>query len=283
MIGESTLNGTWLKEYVYFNGQLIAMVDYIGDVASEPYAVHNDHLGTPTQITSSTGVLVWSANYSPFGLATINNDVDGDTNTVELNIRFPGQYYDAESQLHYNWHRYYDPSIGRYITSDPLGLAAGMNTYGYVEGNPIKLTDPLGLMGGLGNIGRGGRGVLVGGSTSGALGQSDQVYSDRGTGRGTDRFDADRFDEGETCDDEDDECEKLNKNVQKAKKKVGKVGACRAGMSQFDLWIRRNAWFDLAKARAISDEKCWGGGDDGHQQAQASAWQHVGNCERLMK
>jgi RHS repeat-associated protein len=145
LIAESDHNGVWQKEYVYFNGQLITMVDYSNGVAQPAYAVHTDHLGTPTQITNTVGTLVWQATYSPFGLATINNDVDGDNNKVELNIRFPGQYYDKETELHYNWHRYYDPKVGRYITSDPLGLSAGINTYGYVEQNPIVNIDPKGL------------------------------------------------------------------------------------------------------------------------------------------
>ncbi|EHH4614758.1 TraC family protein [Escherichia coli] len=78
------------------------------------------------------------ASYSPFGKASII--IQGPT----FNLRFPGQYYDAETGFHYNWRRYYDPATGRYITSDPLGLIDGVNTYGYVHGNPMSNTDPTG-------------------------------------------------------------------------------------------------------------------------------------------
>lgn len=110
----------------------------LGD--GEIYYVHNDHLGTPKAMTNEFGIKVWGATHDPFGLATV--DVGS---SVEFNVRFPGQYYDGESGLHYNYFRYYDPNIGRYITSDPIGLLGGINTYSYVENNPVNYIDPYGL------------------------------------------------------------------------------------------------------------------------------------------
>jgi RHS repeat-associated protein len=71
--------------------------------------------------------------------------VDGDGKKVVLNVRFPGQYYDQETGLHYNYYRTYDPATGRYITSDPIGLNGGVNTFGYVGGNPVYWSDQYGL------------------------------------------------------------------------------------------------------------------------------------------
>jgi RHS repeat-associated protein len=89
---------------------------------------------------------VWTAEYEPFGLASVNEDPDGDGTSIEFNLRFPGQYYDKYSGLHYNYYRDYDPSLGRYIQSDPIGLRGGINTYGYVYQNPLIYTDPTGLI-----------------------------------------------------------------------------------------------------------------------------------------
>ena len=109
------------------------------------YYFHNDHLGTPQALTDAAGRTVWKAQYDPFGKATVNEDPDGDGQSVVNNLRFPGQYYDAETGLHYNYHRYYDPATGRYLQPDPIGLAGGLNPYHYVRNNPIRFTDRLGL------------------------------------------------------------------------------------------------------------------------------------------
>ncbi|NOY15603.1 MAG: hypothetical protein GXP23_01485 [Gammaproteobacteria bacterium] len=111
------------------------------------YYVHNDPLGTPQALTNEAGTVVWTAQYDPFGKATVNEDPDNDGNTVTLNARLPGQYYDKETGLHYNYLRYYDPNIGRYLTSDPIGLEGGLNLYLYAYANPVSWMDPSGLLG----------------------------------------------------------------------------------------------------------------------------------------
>ena len=103
------------------------------------YYYHNDHLGTPQKMTSVSRAVVWSAKHSSFGKASI--EVESVTN----NLRFPGQYYDAENGLYYNFHRYYDPALGRYTRTDPSGLNAGLNLYAYVDENPINWMDSNGL------------------------------------------------------------------------------------------------------------------------------------------
>ncbi|WP_243640704.1 RHS repeat-associated core domain-containing protein [Thiogranum longum] len=109
------------------------------------YYLHNDPLGTPLAMTDAAGTVVWTASYDPFGKATVDEDVDGDGNSVTLNVRFPGQYYDSETRLHYNINRYYDPTTGRYLTSDPLGVRPSLNTYAYVDDQPINWFDVYGL------------------------------------------------------------------------------------------------------------------------------------------
>ena|GEM_PF-5163089 len=109
------------------------------------YAIHTDHLGTPRYLSNSNASIIWRWQSDAFGSTLADEDPDGDGQRFVFNLRFPGQYFDGESGLYYNYFRYYDPSIGRYITSDPIGLNAGVNTYAYVESNPINFFDSFGL------------------------------------------------------------------------------------------------------------------------------------------
>ncbi len=109
------------------------------------YYIHTDHINTPRWVSNAHATLIWSWASEAFGSSPPNDDADSDGEAFTLNHRFPGQYYDAESGLHYNWNRYYDASTGRYVTSDPIGLYGGLNTYGYVHENPLRYIDPKGL------------------------------------------------------------------------------------------------------------------------------------------
>jgi RHS repeat-associated protein len=106
-------------------------------------AVHTDNLNTPRQITDQNGNVVWQwGPDEPFG------DTVPVQTSIVFNLRFPGQYYDQETGTHYNWFRDYDPTTGRYVESDPIGLFGGSySTYSYVGGNPFSRTDPAGLYG----------------------------------------------------------------------------------------------------------------------------------------
>jgi len=117
---------------------VVALMVFASPATAETYFYHNDHLGTPQALTDGDRSIVWQAEYDPFGKATET------VATVEQNQRFPGQYLDRETGLHYNYFRTYDPEIGRYLESDPIGLGGGMNTYGYAYQNPVLYTDPTG-------------------------------------------------------------------------------------------------------------------------------------------
>lgn len=114
-------------------------------VTASTHFIHNDHLGTPREVTDDAQETVWTWYSRPFGNSPPNEDPDGDFTNFTLNLRFPGQYHDTESGLHYNYFRTYDPGTGRYLESDPIGLEGGMNVFTYVENSPVQFIDPRGL------------------------------------------------------------------------------------------------------------------------------------------
>lgn len=108
------------------------------------YFIHTDHLNTPRLITNEVKQTAWASD-DPFGNNAPNENPSG-LGTFTCNLRLPGQYFDKETNLHYNYFRDYDPAIGRYVQSDPIGLAGGVNTYVYAN-DPLTQIDPFGLMG----------------------------------------------------------------------------------------------------------------------------------------
>jgi RHS repeat-associated protein len=121
-----------------------------GDI-TRLYTIEPDALGTPRVVvdpargTHGTVVWRWDLSGEAFGDEKPNEDPDGDGIAFVLDLRFPGQQYDSASGLNYNYFRDYDPSIGRYVQSDPIGLAGGISTYGYVGGSPLLNMDFFGL------------------------------------------------------------------------------------------------------------------------------------------
>jgi RHS repeat-associated protein len=101
-----------------------------------------DHLDRPILMADAARTIVWQARYRPFG------EVVSITGAASNNLRFPGQYFLLEDGLHYNWHRHYDPTIGRYVQADPLEFVDGPSVYAYVKSRPTSLTDHLGLFAG---------------------------------------------------------------------------------------------------------------------------------------
>ncbi|MGY2397460.1 RHS repeat-associated core domain-containing protein, partial [Pseudomonas sp. SDO5271_S396] len=117
----------------------LALLEGFGPKDTKPYHYQLDHLGTPQELTAPDGEIVWSAHYRAYGeIARL------DAGKIDNPLRFQGQYFDQESGLHYNRHRYYNPDLGRYLTPDPVKLAGGINAYRYVP-NPTGWVDPLGL------------------------------------------------------------------------------------------------------------------------------------------
>ena len=129
---DTTGTSRLIREYIWANGALAGV--YENDTL---YFVRTDHIGRPVFATDDTGLKVWEASYLPFGGVAASSGPNSD-------LRFPGQWFQSESGLHQNWMRDYDPTLGRYIQADPLGLVDGASVYGYVKQNPGRYVDPTG-------------------------------------------------------------------------------------------------------------------------------------------
>ncbi len=133
LIGEYQEDGTTIKEYLYHKNTPIAII-----TPTETYKIYADHLDTPRRVADNTNTIVWEWESKPFG-------EDKPTGILALNLRFPGQYFDTETNKHYNINRDYDPVTGRYVQSDPIGLEGGVNTYVYGDATPLIKMDKNGL------------------------------------------------------------------------------------------------------------------------------------------
>ncbi len=140
LLAELDKAGNSLVEHIWLGSQPVGVVN--NGIAHYVFA---DHIDTPRLITDTTGRARWLWQSGPFGDAPPNENPGG-LGVLNYNLRFPGQYYDKESGLHYNYFRYYDPQIGRYVQSDLIGLAGGINTYVYATNNPLTFSDPSGLV-----------------------------------------------------------------------------------------------------------------------------------------
>ena len=136
LIAEMTAAGASISAYVWTDGQPNAQIN-AGTPETLVY-LHADHLGTPRLATDASQTVVWRYEGSAFG-------DNAPTGSATVNLRFAGQYADGETGLYYNWNRYYDPRTGRYISSDPIGLGGGLNSYSYVYNDPLKFIDPTGF------------------------------------------------------------------------------------------------------------------------------------------
>ncbi|MGH6719316.1 MAG: RHS repeat-associated core domain-containing protein, partial [Alphaproteobacteria bacterium] len=146
LLGEYLAGGTRVAEYVWIDDLLVAVLK-VHDGSTYQF-VETDALGTPRAVVhpaANATIWRWDLTTTAFGEHTPNADPDGNGQAYPFNLRYPGQYADGVGAIHYNLFRDYDPTSGRYLESDPIGLLGGMNSYTYGGGNPLSLIDPLGL------------------------------------------------------------------------------------------------------------------------------------------
>jgi RHS repeat-associated protein len=263
LLGEYSSTGVLIEETVWMGDIPVATLRPSGSTINI-YYVHTDQLNVPRKITQpSSNTLAWRWDTDPFGTGAPNQN-PASLGTFTYNLRFPGQYYMPETGLMYNYFRDYDPQTGRYLESDPIGLAGGsLSTYNYVNNNPLSRIDPDGLQ--IVDV------IPVPIEAIRPLPLPTTI--DPAIPVPT---------TPNTPDPNCPRCKQLNADVQKAKAKVGTVGACRPVMSRYQLLQRYDAWLALGIARAKRDVTCWNGGDETHQGEQANAWTQVGVCGGLL-
>ncbi|SED99637.1 RHS repeat-associated core domain-containing protein [Rhizobiales bacterium GAS191] len=127
------------KQGIGIKAMPLAVVSGVDTGSPVTYFVHSDHLDRPIKMTDASANSVWDAIYKPFGEAFAI------TGTASLDARLPGQWFQLETGLAYNWHRHYDATTGRYLTPDPFGFVDGPSVYAYARNAPTTTVDPFGL------------------------------------------------------------------------------------------------------------------------------------------
>ncbi len=305
-----------IRHFIYEPGSFAPLAQVDTNAENNPtqvYFYHNDHLGTPELMSDESGELVWLGTKTAYGQMYEQTSALAKLNNVSNPIRFQGQYYDEESGLHYNRYRYYDPETGRYISEDLNKLAWGMNVYGYPR-NPVHAVDPMGLNPGVLTVpsigagvgtacstGVGCAAVAVGASAVGgyyigtkineATGASDYLADLMWTLSGnanagsktTTSVTTITMSTPGTPNCTPQQYEVLNKAVEEAKSVSESLGKCTSGMSNGELRKRHNAFLKEYQARSHRENKCWSGGDRGHQVQMADKIRAFNKCKEFMK
>ncbi|WP_031431584.1 RHS repeat-associated core domain-containing protein [Methylomicrobium agile] len=152
LLYELAANGSRCN-YVWLGDIPLAVIDQnAAGALTAAYAIETDFANTPRYLRSALPNVnlsqpVWAWPLAPYGNAPAQQDPDNNGSQVVFNLRYPGQYYDAESGLHYNHTRYFSPRTGRYLQPDLIKLEGGVNVYTYANGNPVHYTDPTGTFG----------------------------------------------------------------------------------------------------------------------------------------
>jgi RHS repeat-associated protein len=165
-IAEHDDTGAVIREYIWLDGRPLAVVE-----GGQVFWLHWDHILRPVLATDAAGAVVWAARYLPFGGI---DAISVDTGALTQDLRFPGQWFQAETGLHQNGMRDYDPTTGRYLQADPLGLVDGPSVYGYARQSPVRFIDPTGEF----------IPLIIGGALAGGLLVGRQATSSRRALRG---------------------------------------------------------------------------------------------------